>query len=442
MTKKRNIKRKINKLKVFCFVSFIFLLICCLWYGGRAVYFYLESKESIKNEEKKLSQTIINNNENSDNFKKINNDYYFYKDATNNYVTYSNMLWRIIKVNNKNNVMLILDNSITSLAYGNSKKYNNSYITKWLNKEDNSLTKKLNDTDKYLVKNEICVDDVKDIKSVTCKKQDKDNYISLLSVVDYINTGASKSFINNGEYNYLINNNKNNKIWYMNADGKLDVSNGDDIYGVRPVITIKSNISITGGDGSSKSPYTIEAKNAYFASYVKLGEDLWRVYDIDNDILKLSLNDYLKVNGENLEYSYSNQNYYHNDTTYGSLAYYLNHRYLNSLAYKDLILDGKYNNGCYGKSTKYDYQDILKQQIDTKIYTLSIGDYIINNTLSGYFLATGTDEDSNTIYIMNKDNTLEEYAVNEEAYVIPTISINKDNLKAGNGTINDPYRTE
>lgn len=442
MSKKRHVKRKINKRKIFCFISFIFLFICCLWYGGRAVYFYLDSKKSLKNEENILSQTIINNNEKSSNFKKISSDYYFYKDATNNYVTYSNLLWRIIKVNDKNNVMLILDDSITSLAYGNSKKYNNSYIIKWLNNEDDSLLEKLNDKDKYLVKNEICVDDVKNMKSVTCKKQDKSNYISLLSVVDYINTGASNSFINNGSYNYLINNNKNNKTWYMNDEGKLDVSNGEDIYGVRPVITIKSTISISGGDGSSDSPYTIEDKNELFASYVKLGEDIWRVYDVDDKILKLSLNDYLKVGNENLEYSYSNLTYYHNDTTYGSLAYYLNHKYLNSLSYNDLILDSEYNNGYYGENTKYDYKDILDKRINTKIYTLSIGDSIINNTLSGYFLATGTDEDSDMVYVMNKDNTLEEFDVGGEAYVIPTISISKDSLKTGNGTMSDPYRTE
>ena len=36
----------------------------------------------------------------------------------------------------------------------------------------------------------------------------------------------------------------------------------------------------------------------------------------------------------------------------------------------------------------------------------------------------------------------EEIDVDEEAYVVPCISIMKENLKAGSGLISDPYRTE
>ena len=81
MKSKKKVKRVINKQKIFCFISFIFLTICCLWYGGRAIYFYLDSRKTIENEDKLLAQTIIDKNYNTDNFKKINSDYYFYKDA-------------------------------------------------------------------------------------------------------------------------------------------------------------------------------------------------------------------------------------------------------------------------------------------------------------------------------------------------------------------------
>ena len=62
MKKNKKAKRVINKQKIFSFISFIFLLICCLWYGGRAIYFYLDSRKTFENEDKLLAQTIIDKN--------------------------------------------------------------------------------------------------------------------------------------------------------------------------------------------------------------------------------------------------------------------------------------------------------------------------------------------------------------------------------------------
>ena len=436
--KKTHVRKVINKKKIFCFVSFIFLMICCLWYGGRAIYFYLDSRKSIKNEAKTLAQTVLNDDSN---IKKINDNSYFYKKAKNNYVVYSNLVWRIVKVSNKNNATLILDDAISDLAYGKGKKYSNSYIMKWLNNKDTFLDK-LNDKSKYLTKSTTCVDNIKSMKNISCNKTMDDNYLSLLSVVDYINTGGSQSFINDGKNSYLINNDNKGNVWYINEDGKLDNSNGEDIYGVRPVITLKDSVSIVSGNGSKSSPYTIEDKNELFASYVKLDNDIWRVYDVDDDYVKLSLNDYVKFQDEALEYNYSKKNYVFNDTEYGSLAYYLNHKFLNSLSYSSLIAENTYNNGVYGEDNKFNYTNILDNTITTKVYMLSVGDAFVNNNLENYFVATGTSDEEAYVYVANKNNTLEDASVSDEKYVVPCISIKRANLKYGSGTVNDPYRTE
>lgn len=437
-TKKPQVRKVINKKKIFCFVSFIFLMICCIWYGGRAIYFYLDSRKSIKNEAKTLAQTVLNADSN---IKKINDNSYFYKKAKNNYVVYSNLVWRIVKINNKNNVTLVLDDSITDLAYGKGKKYDNSYIIKWLNGKK-TFAGKLNDKTKYLTKTKTCVDNIKDMKNITCKKTDEDNYLSLLSIVDYINTGGNNSFINDDKNNYLINKDNKGNIWYINENGKLDSSNGEDIYGVRPVITLKDSVSIVSGDGSKNSPYTIEDKNELFASYVKLGNDVWRVYDFDDNYVKLSLNDYVKFQDSELEYNYSKKNYIFDKDEYGSYAYYLNRKFLNNLSYNNLIIENTYNNGIYGEDNKFNYAKISDNPIKAKVYMLSVGDALVNNDLENYFLATGISEGDSYIYTVNKNNTLEDVNVNEEKYVIPCISIKRTNLKYGSGTVNDPYRTE
>lgn len=447
-TKKTNKKKKrvINKKKIFCFISFIFLSICCLWYGSRTIYFYLDSRKKLENKDKLLSQIIIDKNYKKNNFKKINSDYYFYKNAENNYLTYSNITWRIIKVTKKNEIVLIADNAITNLAFGKNKKYNTSYITKWLNNSDNKntgiLEKNLNNKQKYLTKTKTCIDNITNMKNITCKKTNENNYLSLLSIIDYINTGTEKSFINNNNYIYLASNKNSDQVWSINSEGKLNTSDGTDIYGVKPTITIKPTVSLISGEGTATSPYIIEEKSELFGSFVKLGNDIWQVYETNNNIIKLVLNDYLKINNEPIEYSYSDDNYFHNDTTYGSLAYYLNHKYLNSLTYKNLILENKYVNSYYGKDNNYDYTTLLKTTIDTKIAIPSIGDPILNNTLEDYFIATGTSKNDDEIYIAKSNSNLDTISTSEKAYVRPCISINKDSLKTGTGTVNDPYRTE
>ena len=443
---KHNKKGKVNKQKMFSFVSFMFIMVCFFWYGGRTIYFYLDSKKAIEKQNDTLAKSIITTNLNTDHFKKINNNFYFQKDANNNYLLYSNILWRIVKITKDKDIVLIADDSITNLAYGKNKKYNNSFLMKWLNKDNEVkytgiLENSLNNRSKYLRKTETCVDNIGNIKKITCNKISKSNYLSLLSVSDYINTGAEKSFINNGKNIYLANN-KKKKVWYVDEDGKLNSNTGEDVYGVKPVITLKNKVKFISGDGSSDKPYIIEKETIKFGSYVKLDEDIWRVYDEDEDYVKLSLNDYMKVNDDNLEYSYSDDNYYHNDTVYGTLAYYLNHTYLYNLSYNKLIVEAKYANSYYGDDNNYDYSSVLNTTIDTKVGLLSIGNPIINNTLDNYFILTGPGKESEEIYIVSNNSTVDSVYTTDEAYVVPTITIKKDVLSKGSGTENDPYRTE
>ena len=434
-------KPKLSKQKIFCFISFIFLSVCTLWYGGRTIYFYLDSKK-MPEKNNTLVKHILKDNIKKQTFKKINEDYYFYKNPTNNYLTFSNITWRIIKITKDNKIILITENPITSLAFGN---YKDAYPIKWMNnineeKNTGILEKNIENINKYLSKSISCTDNINDLKEINLKEENKNNYFSLLEIKDYINTGAKESFINNNYYNYLINN-KNDEIWYINSKGELNSNDGTEIYGIKPTITLKENINYIKGNGTKDSPYIIEEENQLFGAYVNLDKDTYRIYNIEEDILKLSLNDYIKINNQKIEHIYSNNNYFHNDTKYNSLAYYLNNQYYNKLNYNNLILTNYYNNYYYGQNNNYDYREILTKKIDTKIYTLSIGDPILNN-LNNYFLATGTNENNSLIYIKENDGTVTKDSVTTEKNLIACISINKSILTKGSGTISDPYRTE
>ncbi len=435
-------KRRINGQKIFSFISFIFILTCCIWYGGRLIYYYIDSHKEAKSTEVTLAKTLMAGNKS---IKKINDSYYYYQNADNNYIVYSNLLFRILKITKDNKIVAITDTPVTSLAYGVDANYDNSPIITWLNKNSTNgsgiLEANMNSVDKYLEKTNTCIDDIDDIKKVTCEKN-VSNYFSLLTVSDYINIGSTKSFINNGYTTYLANANKDGEEWIINDDGKLSTDDGGSIYGVKTVITLKSSTKISKGDGTKNNPYRFEDEKSYFGSYVKLDKDIWRIYDEEEKLVKLSLNDYLKDGSSNLEYIYSNSNSFHNDTIQGSLAYYLNSTYLNSLSYKDKIVVNNYSNGFYNEDNDYDYTSSTSKLVDTKVSNLAIGNVMLNYSLNNYFLATGLYNKSDYVYLTSKNGAIDTIKVSNKANVIPCISIEKDKLKSGSGTKDDPYRME
>ena len=438
--------KKLDFQKIFCFISFLFILSCCIFYGTRFIKLYLEEKKVEVIEKNTLVKVIRDNNNNKDNFKEINGSEYFINNSDNNYIIYSNLLWRIIKINEDNSITVISDSSLTSLAYGEYLDYQNSYVFKWLNSNDEEysgiLEKHLNKVETYLQKTSTCLDTIDELNNSECQNINKDNYLSLLSTSDFVSVGSKESYIVNNEYFYLSNSNTEKEIWYVDPEGKITTNKGTDVIGIRPVITIKSNIDYISGTGSKEDPYKIENENGLFGSYVKLDNQIWRIYQVNETEVRLVLNNYLKVNNENLKYIYSNTSSYHNDTKSGSIAYYLNKTFLNSLSYKNKIKEVKWSNGYYGISSNYDYSTALDTTIDSKVALISIGDIRLNNELDNYFTLTGAKDKSSMVYYIDTNQKLFTKSIQTKVNIVPAISLDKDLLTKGNGTIDSPYEME
>ena len=432
----------IRKVKIsFCIVSFLFLLACGVIFGYRFIKLYFDNKKMLSIERNSLVKTIRDNNHENQNYKDINGEEYFINNSNNNYLLYSNILWRIIKVNSDNSISAISDKSLTSLSFGQGVKYNESQIDEWLNNKSDDLSgileKNLNSVDKYLVKTNSCLDNVDEFDNNSCTDLNNDYYFSLLSTRDLANTGKD-SYLINSEFFYLNNTNSQNQVWYISDDGKLSLDSGLDIMGVRPVITIKPNIDYVSGNGYLDNPYMIEKENSLFGAYVKLDNDIWRVYQVNDNEIRISLNDYLKINDNFLSHRYSNDSSFYNDNVLGSIAYYLNHDYLNGLSYKDKIKDVTWSNGIYDKTN---YKNVLKNTVVSKVALLSIG-YVKLNNLDNYFIMSSTPSNANLIYVNLANQKLYTRSVQAEFKIVPTISIDKDLLKKGNGTIDSPFEME
>ncbi len=435
-------KRKLNWQKIFNLISFTFILACIIFYGTRFIKLYLENNK--KEEIKVLADNIKDNN--NETLKNINGDYYFTGKDVNNYIKYSNIIFRIIKINKDNTITIVSDKPITSLAKGNNNNYNSSYINNWLNnlnKENTGiLENNLNNPSKYLTYTNSCSDKIDNTKNITCKETLKDTLITIPSLYDYINTGDTKSFMNNETYYYLLNTSKDNKTWYINDNGGVTNSDNTDILGIKPVITLKSTNKLLDGNGTKENPYTFEEEQSMLGSYVKLGNDTWRVYSIEDNTLKLSLDNYLKINNEEITYKYSDKGYYHNDTKQGTLAYYLNKNYLSKLTYNNSIIEANYPNGIYSNTTDYDYTKVLNKTISTKVSVLSVGDIIINSDNTNYFLSTGIDSNSSLIYVMTNDFKLYTKSASSKLKIVPVITINKEILTSGDGSQNSPLEAK
>lgn len=449
MKKNKQIKHKIkvDYQKLFNTISIGFICACVLFYGARFTSLYIKNKKVEVENVNTLYKVIFNTNFGKENFVDIGGNHYFKNEVDNNYVTYSNILWRIIRINADNSVTLISENPLVSLAYKEEVNFKESYLNKWLNiteEEENTgiLEYNLNNPDKYLLKNETCLDVVDKLSNQLCKTTYTDKYLGLMSTSDYVNTGAETSFINNNTKFYLSNTTDTNKIWYITDTNKVSYSDGTDLIGLRPVITVKGNINIVSGNGTLNSPYTFESEKGMFGAYVKLGEDTWRIYQVNEDTINLVSNNLLELNNEAMERIYTNKGYSYNSNKWNTLAYYLNNTYLNSLSYKDKIELNNWANGYYGADNNYNYKEALADTKDAYVGLLNITNIRLNNDLKNYFLMTGNTKNGSLVYLASNNGTIYSTSSDEKNYVLPTITIKKELLTKGEGTIDSPLEME
>ena len=122
--------KKLNFQKIFSFISFLFILSCCIYYGIRFTKLYIENHKVEVLEKNSLVKEVRKNNQENENFKVINGVNYFTGKDENNYLEYSNILFRIIKINSDGSITAISNNSLSSLAYEKNKTYKDSQIYK------------------------------------------------------------------------------------------------------------------------------------------------------------------------------------------------------------------------------------------------------------------------------------------------------------------------
>lgn len=424
-------KRVIKKEKIFRFCSVIFLSSLFIFFSFRLVYNYMKEQKANSLIDNGMLSTKIINNLKKENYLYNDNKYILKNLVENNYVSYSGILWRIVSVDD-GKIKLVSDENVTVLPFG--KNYDESNVIKWLN---STFKSNLTQPDLFITEFDSCVNNVDKIEKSDCNNSK--NYVSLLSMNDYIDAGANNSYLNNNTYFWLSALNES-EPWYVFDNGGLKTDSNNHIYGVRPVIVL-NDIEYIYGNGTKSSPYIISNEPVDTLSEIELGSYIdysgytWKVVSKDETSVKVVLSTPLKLNDEEIKKIYSKKyNYYNlNDST--GIAYYLNHTFYNTLKDKKYLKKGDFY---IGKFDTYDLEELYNEKVNAYVGLLTVGDIFVTQNIDMYLLSSVTDD--NTIPILNKNNSLFYNFISYESGIKPVIYLdNKAEVKGGMGDENYPF---
>lgn len=456
MASSRKKKEKSKKTKhyiglkefLFNFLSLVFMIGVGVYFGYRSLYYYSKQNQKNRVEADTLSGFIIQHTSVS-----VGNDaglhqdslgYYYKGNVQNNYVLFGNRLFRVVRILKDNTVRLISDDYVAIFPWGNQSDFTHSNVHAWLDKTDWELSgvyyKTLPKAEQYLVKMNYQMELMTGEKVVP-SDVNEEGFVTLLSPSDYVLAGGKNSYLNNGKLFFLLGVSEEKENIYVDSDGSIQHCDSAEGYGIRPVFTMGANTILSGGNGTLENPYVISqgGNSNYISSYVKLGNDLWRVFYQDEKVLKLSYNGYASINGVECVFNYSQNTSFYDIMDWSGIGYYLNNTYLSSLPYQDKLLPFNSYVGEISDDKGYQISNIYNSVVTAKVGLLNVFDYMANTGLEDYFRVNTTSEVGSMQYNTTANGRLIESDVKEAKHMVPVISIASGSFKGGTGSIMDPY---
>ena len=253
--------------------------------------------DSLKNRTSVTRKVNVINNLNSVVKKALNGAKNFTGNPTNNYVRLSNMLYRVYGLDSNNNIILVAAEDVSNVNYTKLNEWLNKYYYNHLN----DFTKKL------IVKSKYCNMKITDTTTDTTECSGYTDKVNIFvpSVVEVNKSAAgSENFMKTYTMSWVGNSGDDGKayvtreIFFGEDFGKSFLSYENDLnFGVRPMFTIKGNISVVSGDGTITNPYSFgdstpisggeELNKASTGEYVEISGDLYRVIDVENGYTKV-----------------------------------------------------------------------------------------------------------------------------------------------------------
>jgi len=434
--KKRRLKKGLFQ-TIFCLLSFSFIVGCCIFYGSRLIKYYkiynpkTESGETVMLISNAIAQESPIVLEGEGLYRE--NGVYVYKGAeVNNYVKYSNMIWRVVRTNGDGSIEIILDDYINILAWDFE---GNEYVKSDLHKYLNDIFVEQINTD-LLVNTSICTDKMPSIDKYSCNNRNTEYFVKLLPANDFLNSVIDeKTYIADEEELVWLGTTANDeKAWLANGSS-ISTSEDNNTYFVKPVVTLKNSTQLVSGNGSKEEPFVVEkeSKEIAIGSYITLGEDTWVVTSREENQIKLVYSDL--YNDGLTTYRFDTEKLDFNPERANSLANLLNTDFYDSLTYKDMLLDFDVYTATYTGS----YKNTYEEKVTVKVGIPSAVDLKFNNEADGYYLSSKSPRE-NRIYYYKKDLISSKPGMSRPYR--PTIMIEVTKVSGGNGSIDNPFKVE
>ena len=409
----------------------------------------------------------------------------FVQKGLNNSLWYSGFLWRIMGINHDGTVRLITDENVTAIPWGadnTAENWDESYVKDWLN---NYFYPRLRGND-VIVEQTWCSETTTSSSSArtTCESNlsTEKSKVGLMTLDEYNLAGGNSSYLNIGQVQRTMTPCSGSRAWSVLTDGSANYTDVSYTNGLRAVINVNSNVTITGGNGtlgatwsSQAGPYILnEDKNVEVTGklnektisgeYVLFAGRKYRVVDKDSTgNTKLILDGYYEeISGTIYNMSYGSNNTFSTTTGIGQK---LNGDVLNWLTNNSETEKSKLvsnytwyqNNFDYGQN----YTISLNEENPTRSIQATVGlirvgemlssqsSSILTNGYNGtssynnaksYWTMTPYTSSSSAWYVYS-NGYADNYGVSNTNGLRAVIVVNSDvTITGGNGTWSNPYQ--
>ena len=246
---------------------------------------------------------------------------YYKGDASNNYVMFNNMTFRIVKINSNDTVTIASDEVLANVDYTNDGRFADSSLDSWLNDYFYNL---LESKYKKLITSSKWCDDVLNADNYVateCSRSSAKRNVGILSIQDYNNTLADDiSFLDFGGIVWYANLDSNNNPWTMtdlyDYPLKSEPMNQEYLFNVRPAVTLKKNTKVLSGDGSEADPYILVENDSarrntlinerQIGEYINYSGYTWRIAGINDDTTEIIMTGVVTNDDVELQIGYNN----------------------------------------------------------------------------------------------------------------------------------------
>ncbi len=409
---------------------------------------------------------------------------YIKGNPNNNYIWYSGFLWRIMGINADGTVRMITDENVTAIPWGeegSAQNWDNSYAKDWLN---NYFYPRLKGNN-IIKETTWCSETTSSSSARTTCSNNLSNVpvkVGLITIDEYNLAGGENSYLNIGQVQWTMTPYSSSDAWRVFISGSASNYPVYNTYGLRAVINVNSDVTITSGNGtlgatwsSQSAPYILNEdksveitgklnEKATGGEYVLFAGRKYRVVDKDsNGNTKLILDGYYEeTSGTPYDMSYGSNNTFSTTTGIGQK---LNTDVLDWLvSSNDIENRNKLVNNYIWYQNDFDigndYNISLNEESPTRSIQATVGLIRVGEMLSGqsnsiltkgytsassynnattYWTMTPNTNSSSAWYVNNLGYA-NYYSVSYTYGLRAVIVVNSDvTITSGNGTWSSPY---